>query len=146
MTSYSKRKPDSSTQIIMCRSHKTSSQRTPVCREDTEFPEAKLLVSENVPGCTGLRGKLSAMSAIPRVTPVPLHPNMLLKRAWQNLHADFKVPIGGSFYFHIVIDQYSKYPAVDIVCSTSFKKLKPKLDCIFSAHSIPAYQHTISES
>ena len=47
---------------------------------------------------------------------------------------DFKGPIGGEFYFHIVIDQYSKYPEVDIVTSTS---LRPKLDRIFSGHGIP---------
>ena len=38
---------------------------------------------------------------------------------------------------HVVIDQYSKYPEVDVLTSTSFVKLKPALDRIFSTHGIP---------
>ena len=64
--------------------------------------------------------------------PVPLEPNLLPK-----LHADFKGPIAGSYYVHVIIDQYSKYPEVDIVSSTSFKKLKPVLDRIFATHGVP---------
>ena len=80
---------------------------------------------------------VACLSAIPRNTPVPLEPNLLPERAWQNLHADFKGPIGGQYYFHILIDQFSKYPEVDVLTSTSFKKLRPKLDRIFSAQGIP---------
>ena len=36
-----------------------------------------------------------------------------------------------------MIDQFSKYPEVDIVTSTSFKKLRPVLDRIFATHGIP---------
>merc|ERR1712048_144627 len=80
---------------------------------------------------------IGCLSAISRNTVVPLEPNFLPERAWQNLHADFKGPTGGQYYFHVLIDQYSEYPEVDIVTSTSFKKLKPKLDRIFSAQGIP---------
>ena len=37
----------------------------------------------------------------------------------------------------MIIDQYSKYPEADILSSTSFKSLKPKLDRIFATHGIP---------
>ena len=70
-------------------------------------------------------------------TKVPLEPNLLPDRPWQHLHADFKGPIGQSYYLHVVIDQFSKYPEVDIVTSTSFSKLRPVLDRIFSTHGIP---------
>ena len=38
---------------------------------------------------------------------------------------------------HIIIDQYSKYPEVDVLASTSFQKLKHVLDRIFSTHVVP---------
>ena len=66
-----------------------------------------------------------------------LEPNFLPDRPWQKLHADFKGPIAGSYYLHVVIDQYSKYPEVDVLTSTSFEKLRPALDRIFSTHGIP---------
>ena len=36
-----------------------------------------------------------------------------------------------------MIDQFSKYPEVDIVTSTSFKKLRPILDRVMATHGIP---------
>ena len=42
-----------------------------------------------------------------------------------------------SYYLHVVIDQFSKYPEVDILPSTSFAKFRPKLDQMFCRHGIP---------
>jgi transposase InsO family protein len=36
-----------------------------------------------------------------------------------------------------MIDQYSKYPEVDVLKSTTFTKLQPVLDRIFATHGIP---------
>ena len=76
-------------------------------------------------------------AAIPHVAPIPLQPNLLPSRPWEKLHADFKGPIGGQYYLHIVIDQYSKFPEVDVLKSTSFIKLRPILDRVFASHGIP---------
>ena len=76
-------------------------------------------------------------AAIPIIRPEPLNPNLLPDRAWQNLPADFKGPIGAKYDLHLIIDQYSKYPDVDIVKSTSFENLSPCLDIIFATHGIP---------
>ena len=76
-------------------------------------------------------------AAIPNACPQPLKPNLLPDRPWQYVHADFKGPIGAQYYLHVVIDQYSKYPEVDIVKSTSFEKLKPCLDRLMALHGIP---------
>jgi len=100
-------------------------------RQSCWFPKMRKDVMDYVQSC------VACLAAIPRNTPVPLEPNFLPERAWQNLHADFKGPIGGQYYFHVLIDQFSKYPEVDIVTSTSFKKLRPKLDRIFSGQGIP---------
>ena len=52
---------------------------------------------------------------------------------------DFKGLIGGSngYYFHVVIDTYSRYPEVSILSSTSFSKLESALDQTWAAHGIP---------
>ena len=71
-------------------------------------------------------------AAATHTTPVPLEPNLMPEGPWRELHADFKGPIGGNYYLHIVIDQFSKYPEVDILKSTSFKKLRPVLERIFA--------------
>ena len=69
--------------------------------------------------------------------PVPLEPDFLPEGPWQNAHGDYKGPIAGYYYLHIIIDQYSKYPEVDVITSTSFQKLKHMLDRIFSIHGVP---------
>ena len=89
------------------------------------------LVSEHVAAC------IPCNAASHHNPPVPLEPNFLPQRPWQNVHADFKGPIAGKYYVHAIIDQFSKYPEVDIVTSTSFKKLRPVLDRVFSTHGVP---------
>lgn len=43
----------------------------------------------------------------------------------------------GVIYCLHIIDQYSKYPKVVIITSTSFKKLRPVLDRTLATHGIP---------
>ena len=111
--------------------HQYTEKTLSLLRQSCWFPKMRKDVMDYVQSC------VACLAAIPRNTPVPLEPNLLPGRAWQNLHADFKGPIGGQYYFHVLIDQFSKYPEVDIVTSTSFKKLRPKLDRIFSGQGIP---------
>ena len=111
--------------------HQNSDKTLSLLRQSCWFPKMRKAVLDYVQSC------IACLSAIPRNTPVPLEPNLLPERAWQNLHADFKGPIGGQYYFHVLIDQFSKYPEVDILPSTIFKKLRPKLARIFSAQGIP---------
>ena len=48
-----------------------------------------------------------------------------------------KGPIGSKYYLHVLIDQFSKYPEVDVISSTSFSKLEPRLDRILATHGVP---------
>ena len=80
---------------------------------------------------------LRCAATVSHTPPVPLKPNLLPERPWQNLNADFIGPIAEKYYLHVVIDQYSKYPEVDIVSSTSFSKLEPCLDRIMVTLHIP---------
>ena len=40
-------------------------------------------------------------------------------------------------YFHVLIDQFSRWPEVEVVTSTSFDKLKPALERSWSLLGIP---------
>jgi hypothetical protein len=100
-------------------------------RETCWFPRMTQMVVDYVQTC---RGCLAAISSTP---PVPLQPNLLPERPWQHLHADFKGPIGEKYYLHVLIDQYSKFPEVDVLTSTKFEKLRPSLDRVFATHGIP---------
>ena len=59
------------------------------------------------------------------------------ERVWSELAAHFKGPIGGKYYFHLLIDQYSRWPEVEVVESTSFEELRPALDRSFAQLGIP---------
>ena len=111
--------------------HQYITKTLQLLRQTCWFPEMHKLVANYVSSC------IPCNSASHHNPPVPLEPNLLPDGPWQKLHADFKGPIAGSYYVHVVIDQYSKYPEVDIMRSTSFKKLKPALDRIFATHGIP---------
>ena len=111
--------------------HQYTDKTLNLLRQTCWFPKMRRKVEEYVQSC------LACNAAISSVTPVPLEPNLLPDRPWQKLHADFKGPIDSKCYLDVVIDQYSKFPEVDIVSSTSFEKLRPVLDRIFSTHGIP---------
>ena len=56
---------------------------------------------------------------------------------WQKLSADFCGPLPTGDYLLVVIDEYSRYPEVEILKSTSAKATIPKFDKILSTHGIP---------
>ena len=111
--------------------HQGSDKTLKLLRQTCWFPNMRKAVTEYVESCVACNASTSQFH------PVPLAPNLLPDRPWQKVHADFKGPIGEKFYLHVVIDQYSKYPEVDLLTSTAFKKLKPVLNRIFATHGIP---------
>ena len=42
-----------------------------------------------------------------------------------------------SYYFHVVIDMFSRWPEVAVVSSTAFNKLQPSLERIWALHGKP---------
>ena len=70
----------------------------------------------------------------------PMKPSTLPSQPWQKINADLFGPIeGGNEHIIVVQDTYSRYPAVEIVRSTSHKAVLPALDKIFSQFGIPEY-------
>ena len=67
----------------------------------------------------------------------PLQMTTLPQAPWQYLSADFCEPLPSDDMLFVVIDEYSRYPQVEIVRSTSANTIIPKLDRILSTHGIP---------
>ena len=111
--------------------HQFCDKTLQLLRQTCWFPRMHQAVENYISSCLACNASSSHNDT------VPLEPNFLPDRPWQMLHADFKGPIGNSYYLHIIIDQFSKYPEVDIVTSTSFKKLRPILDRVMATHGIP---------
>ena len=116
---------------IAYEAHQGASKTLCYLREPCCFPNMKKLADEYVETC------IPCLASVPNTCPEPLKPNFLPDRPWQNLHAHFKGPIGSKYYLHVLIDQFSKYPEVDVISSTSFSKLEPRLDRILATHSVP---------
>ena len=67
----------------------------------------------------------------------PLQMSELPDRKWQCLSADFGGPYPSGHYCLVIIDEYSRFPVVEIVMSTSAKTVIPVLDKVFSTFGIP---------
>ena len=125
---------------------------------DTLIPDVLSLAHEGHQGETKMKQYLRSRLWFPRMdkliedcvktchaclasTPVnnyqPLKPSVLAEGPWQKLAMDFKGPVGQQFYFLSVIDEFSRFPEVEIVESTAADIVLPRLDRILSTHGIP---------
>ena len=87
-------------------------------REAVWWPGMTSDVGEYMKTCN-----LGCAAAVPRTTTPPMTEKKTPDRPWQHCSADYKGPIGGKYYFHVLIDNYSQWPKVDITRSTSVAKL-----------------------
>ena len=95
------------------------------------FPLMDKMVEDKVNGC------LACQATTYMPTRDPLKPTPLPQRAWQRVAADFWGPLPTGEHLLVVIDEYSRYPEVEICSGTSSKTVIPHLDKIFSTHGIP---------
>ena len=56
---------------------------------------------------------------------------------WKDLSADFCGPLPTGEYLFIIIDEYSRYPIVEIIRSVSAKTVIPVLDKVLSQFGYP---------
>ena len=91
-------------------------------RETCWFPGMAAMVKEYVESC------VTCMAALPGTSQEPMKPTLFPERPWQHIHADFKGPIGNKYYLHTFIDQYTKYPVVEVCTSTSWEQMEPMLE------------------
>ena len=111
--------------------HQGSTKTKQYLRHRVWFPGMDKMVEAHVQLC------LPCLSATPGEDTQPLRPSVLPERPWQKLACDFKGPVGNEFYFLLVIDEYSRYPEVEIVTSTKASEVIPKFEKIFATHGVP---------
>ena len=56
---------------------------------------------------------------------------------WKEVAIDFAGPFPSGDYITVVIDEFSRFPEVELHTSTSAKAVIPKLDVIFARQGVP---------
>lgn len=67
----------------------------------------------------------------------PLQMSDMPSGPWENLSADFCGPLPTGEYLFVVIDEYSRFPVVDILKSTAANATIPVLDKLISTFGLP---------
>ena len=98
-------------------------------REKVWFPNIDKLVETKVKSC----GACSV--ATPESKRGPLRMSPLPAAPWKELSVDF-AELPNKEYLLLITDDYSRYPVVEIVKSTSATTVIPKLDEVFSEFSV----------
>ena len=80
---------------------------------------------------------IPCQASVPTCRKEPLKMSVLPNGPWEYVATDFHGPLSSGDYLLTVIDEYSRYPIVEIVKSTSYKAAIPKYDKIFSLFGIP---------
>ena len=101
-------------------------------RESVWWPKITTDTEQYVETC-----EIGCAAASARNTPPPMVIRQTPDRPWQHCSADYKGPIGGQYYLHVLIDNFTRFPEVKMTKSTSMKKLYPVLDEVFGVHGIP---------
>lgn len=99
-------------------------------REKVWFPNIDKLVETKVKSC----GACSV--ATPESKREPLRMSPLPEAPWKELSVDF-AELPNKEYLLLITDDYSRYPVVEIVKSTSATTVIPKLDKVFSEFGVP---------
>ena len=123
---------------IAHRSHQGIVKTKSFLRQSLWFPGLDKAVESTVSHCLPCQ---AATSKPTEVIP-PLRMSQLPSGAWQEVSIDFTGPFKGGEYLLVVTDDYSRWPEVEIVYSTSAQAVFPKLDAIFSRVSVPVVCRT----
>ena len=100
-------------------------------REKVWFPYIDRSVESKVKSC------LACQATTPVTNTEPLEMSPLPETPWSELSMDFGGPYPSGESILVVIDDYSRYPEVEIMNTITTKATVPKLDAIFARHGIP---------
>ena len=102
-------------------------------RDSVWFPGIDKMVEEMIRECLPCQ----AANHDPKPVSEPLQLSPLPQGPWQELSMDFCGPFPNGDYLLVVTDNFSRYPEVEILRSTSAKAVIPHLDSIFARQGIP---------
>uniref|UniRef100_A0A669DPM2 Gypsy retrotransposon integrase-like protein 1 n=1 Tax=Oreochromis niloticus TaxID=8128 RepID=A0A669DPM2_ORENI len=95
------------------------------------FPEIDRKAESAVQNC------LPCQASTPVTHTDPLQMSPLPETPWHSVSADFYGPLPTGEYLLVVTDEYSRYPVVESVRSTSASSVIPVIDKVFSMFGIP---------
>ena len=101
-------------------------------REKIWFPAIDSLAERRVRSCLACQATTSTP-----ITPEPIISTPLPAVPWKTLSADFLGPLPTGELLLVVMDDFSRFPEVEIVSSTASTTVIPKLDSIFARQGIP---------
>ena len=101
--------------------------------EKVWFPSIDKMVENRIKTC--ITCQAATQGTMPRLEPLNMTP--LPKAPWKEIAVDFVGPFPSGELLLVLIDEYSRFPEVEIVHSTSAMATIPKLDGIFSRQGIP---------
>ena len=99
-------------------------------REKVWFPNIDKLVENKVKSCS------ACLICTPECKREPLQMSPLPAAPWKEISVDF-ANLPDQEYMLLITDDYSRYPVVEIVKSTSAATVIPKLDKVFSEFGVP---------
>ena len=100
-------------------------------REKVWFPRIERLVEETLNQC------IACKSSYDPKTREPLIMTELPTRKWSCLAADFYGPLPSGDYLLVVLDEYSRFPEVEVIRSLSARTVIPVFDKIFASRGTP---------
>ena len=124
---------DGGTNKTLWNGSRTSTSRSPRVGQDKAFDPRKGVV----PGgrCTGRKESKEVHGLSSQHTSTGIIDGTI--KNVKNVDINFCGPFPSWYYSFVAIDEYSRFPEVEITTSTSANSTIPKLDKIFSTHGIP---------
>lgn len=101
-------------------------------RESVWFPNVDLDVERAVRKCIPCQATTKTQQDPPVI------PSVLPQGPWQSVSVDFLGPLPSGEYIMSCIDDYSRYPEIEIINSTASKIVCQKLEKIFSSFGVPS--------
>ena len=126
------RRPQKKIIHIAHRSHQGIVKTKALLRETIWFPGIDRQVEQAVRECIPCQAATRSKS-----TQAPLKMTILPDGPWEELSADFHGPLSTGDYLLVVVDDYSRFPEVEVITSLSAKTVIPKFDAIFARHGVP---------
>ena len=100
-------------------------------RTEVWFPQMDDKTEQMIKECIPCQATTPQVQRSPlKMTPLPDYP-------WQKVSVDFCGPFQSGHYILLVMDDYSRYLAIEILMSTSTRATIPRLDKIFAEYGIP---------
>ncbi|MES9882663.1 MAG: RNase H-like domain-containing protein [Sedimenticola sp.] len=105
-------------------------------REKVWFPCIDDLVDKTCKSC------IPCIAVTPTSTSEPVKMSELPSRPWDEVSIDFFGPIPSGDYIMVILDDYTRFPVLEILTSTSSKAVIPRLDNVFSTMGVPSIVKT----